>query len=343
MGLDIRGAIKLLRNKEIKIYITLLTSVWIIGTVACFFIDIIAGIIAFSALFLMIIISLLFTKWRYKQIEELSQYLKRIASGEYSLDIRDNDEGELSILKSEIYKVTVTLYEQAELLKKDKFFLADSISDISHQLKTPITSMFVMTDLIRDESLPQGKRVEFTQNIRSQLERLQWLVTSLLKLSKIDAGTIEFRKENVNVKELIGKATEHLLIPMEIKEQTLEISGDERTQFIGDFNWSSEAVTNIIKNCIEHTPCGGKIGINFSETSVYTMMKIFDNGEGIDKDDLPHIFNRFYKGKNAHNDSIGIGLAMSKSILENQGGIIEVTSEKDKGAQFTIKIYKSVV
>lgn len=343
MGLDIRGAIKLLRNKEIKIYITLLTSVWIIGTVACFFIDIIAGIIAFSALFLMIIISLLFTKWRYKQIEELSQYLKRIASGEYSLDIRDNDEGELSILKSEIYKVTVTLYEQAELLKKDKLFLSDSISDISHQLKTPITSMFVMTDLIRDESLPQDKRVEFTQNIRSQLERLQWLVASLLKLSKIDAGTIEFRKENLNVKELIGKATEHLLIPMEIKEQILEISGDEHTQFIGDFNWSSEAVTNIIKNCIEHTPCGGKIGINFSETSVYTMMKIFDNGEGIDKDDLPHIFNRFYKGKNARNDSIGIGLSMSKSILENQGGIIEVTSEKDKGTQFTIKIYKSVV
>lgn len=130
---------------------------------------------------------------------------------------------------------------------------------------------------------------------------------------------------------------------MEIKEQTLEISGDEHTQFIGDFNWSSEAVANIIKNCIEHTPWGGKIGIHFSETSIYTIMKIFDNGEGIDKNDLPHIFNRFYKGKNAHNGSIGIGLAMTKSILENQGGSIEVTTEKDKGTQFTIKIYKSVV
>lgn len=339
----IRGAINLLRNKEIKIYLTLLISVWAIGTGGCFLVDIIAGITAFSALLLMIIISLLFTKWRYKQIEKLSQYLKRISGGEYSLDIRDNNEGELSILKSEIYKVTVTLYEQAELLKKDKVFLANSISDISHQLKTPITSMLVMTDLISDESLPQDKRVEFTNNIRSQLERLQWLVASLLKLSKIDAGTIEFKKEHVNVKKLICKATEHLLIPIEIKEQTLEISGDEHTQFIGDFNWSSEAVANIIKNCIEHTPCGGKIGINFCETSVYTMMKIFDNGVGIDKCDLPYIFNRFYKGKNAQNDSIGIGLAMSKSILENQGGIIEAFSEKDNGTQFTIKIYKSVV
>lgn len=314
-----------------------------IGTIACFFIDITAGFITFSTLILMFIAFLLLTKWRYNQIEELSRYLKRIANGEYSLDIRDNNEGELSILKSEIYKVTVTLREQAELLKKDKLFLADSISDISHQLKTPITSMFVMADLLYDENLPQDKRLEFTENIRSQLERLQWLVSSLLKLSKIDVGTIEFEKENVNVKELISKAVEHLLIPMEIKEQTLEINGDENTQFIGDFNWSSEAVANIIKNCIEHTPCGGRIGINFSETPIYTMIKIFDNGVGIHKDDLPYIFNRFYKGKNSDKDSIGIGLAMSKSILQKQGSIIEVTSEKDKGTQFTIKIYKNIV
>lgn len=333
----------MLRNKEIKIYIAILTSILLIGAVACFFVNIISGIIAFSALSLMIMVSLLFTKWRYKQLDELSNYLKKISGGEYSLDIRDNKEGELSILKSEIYKVTVTLYEQAELLKKDKLFLADSISDISHQLKTPITSMFVMIDLIRDKTLPQDKREEFTRNIRSQLERLQWLVTSLLKLSKIDAGKIEFKKENVNVKKLISKATEHLLIPMEIKEQTLEISGEEETKFIGDFNWSSEAITNIIKNCIEHTPYGGRIDIDFCETPIYTVLKIVDNGEGIHKEDLPYIFNRFYKGRNADNNSIGIGLAMSKSILQNQGGTIEVTSEKDKGTEFTIKIYKRVV
>ncbi|MGH4123402.1 MAG: sensor histidine kinase [Clostridium sp.] len=335
--------INILRNKEIKIYITLLVSILIIGSAACFFVNIISGIISLSALLLMIVISFIFTKWRYKQLDQLSEYLRRIKSGEYSLDIRDNDEGELSILKNEIYKVTVSLQEQAELLKKDKLFLADSISDISHQLKTPITSMFVMTDLICDESLPRDKRQEFSRNIRSQLERLKWLVASLLKLSKIDAGTIEFKKENVNVRELISRATQHLLIPMEIKEQILEIIGDEHTKFIGDFNWSSEAVSNVIKNCIEHTPYAGKIVIDFCETTIYTMIKIVDNGCGIYKEELPYIFNRFYKGKNAQNDSIGIGLAMSKIILQKQGGIIEVTSEKGKGTEFVIKIYKSVV
>lgn len=331
-----------MRNKEIRAYIMLLVLVGLIGTTASFFVNTITGIIALFTFIVMITISLIFTKWRYKQIENLSQYLKRIAGGEYSLDIRDNDEGELSILKSEIYKVTVTLSEQAELLKKDQAFLTNSLSDISHQLKTPLTSMFVMTDLISDTNLPPDKRIEFTKNIKSQLERLQWLVHSLLKLSKIDAGAIEFKKDRVNISQLIRKATEHLLIPMELKEQTLQVSGDEHICFIGDFNWSSEALTNIIKNCHEHTPYGGKILINFSETAVYTMIIISDTGEGIAQYDLPYIFNRFYKGKNAKSESIGIGLAMSKSILENQGAIIEAVSEK-KGTRFIIKIYKSIV
>ncbi len=333
----------MLRNREIKIFMIISILIAGIGTITCFIINAASGAIAFSFLILMFVAFLLLTKWRYGQIEELSRYLKRIEKGEYALDIRDNNEGELSILKSEIYKVTVTLREQAELLKKDKLFLADSISDISHQLKTPITSMFVMADLLHNENLPPDKRLEFTENIQSQLERLQWLVTSLLKLSKIDAGAVEFEKEKVNVKRLINKAIEPLLIPMEIKEQTLEISGDENAQFTGDFNWSSEAVANIIKNCIEHTSYGGRIDINFSETPIYTTIKILDTGVGIPKDDLPKIFNRFYKGKNSDKDSIGIGLAMSKSIFQKQGGIIEVASEKNKGTEFTIKIYKNVI
>lgn len=333
----------MLRNREIKIYVIFMVLILTTATAVNFFIDRTTAIITFIGLLSVTAASLVFTKWRYDRIAQLSEYLKRISSGEYFLDIRDNDEGELSILKSEIYKVTVMLAEQANLLKKDKIFLANSISDISHQLKTPITSMFVMTDLIRDENLPQDKRVEFTQNINSQLERLQWLVTSLLKLSKIDAGTIEFKKEMVNVKNLINKSTEHLLIPMEIKNQTLEISGDENAGFTGDLNWSSEAIANIVKNCMEHTPDGGTIKITYSETPIFTMIEISDNGEGIHKEDLPYIFNRFYKGKNAHPDSIGIGLAMSKSIIENQGGSIDVSSKKNQGTQFTIRFHKGVL
>lgn len=320
-----------------------MTVVLIIGTVLCFLVDQSTGFIALSALLIMVILSLAFTNWRYRQIRNLSQYLKRITAGEYALDVRDNREGELSILKSEIYKVTVTLSEQAELLKKDKQFLANAISDISHQLKNPITSMVVMTDLIQNADLPEDKRIEFTQNIHSQLERLQWLVSSLLKLSRIDAGAIEFRKDPVNVSELIHKASAHLLIPMEIKEQTLEVSGDEGASFMGDFNWSSEAVANILKNCTEHTPCGGRITVTYSETPLYTLIRITDNGEGIDVEDLPRIFNRFYKGKNAQNDSIGIGLAMSKSIIEKQNGVIEVKSSRGEGTEFTLKLYKGIV
>lgn len=321
----------------------MLYIILIFGTAACFLIDAAAGIVALVSLLLMTAISLYFTRWRYREIEKLSQYLSRLAGGEYALDIEANEEGELGILKSEIYKATVTLREQAELLKKDKSFLSDSISDISHQLKTPITSMYVMTDLLRDESLPPDKRLEFTNNIGTQLERLQWLVTSLLKLSKIDAGAIVFKKESVNVKALVHKAVEPLLIPIEAKEQTLEINGDEDAKFIGDFNWSAEALTNIIKNCMEHSPVGGRLLIEFSESPFFTSIRITDNGEGIDKNDLPHIFKRFYMGRNSHDDSIGIGLAMSKTIFENQNGIIEAASEKSKGTQFSVKIYKTVI
>lgn len=333
----------MLRNKEVKTYFALLLAVLVVGTAVSYFIDPRAGLVAFIALLSMAVISGLFSYWRYRQIGKLSDYLKRITGGGYSLDIRDNDEGELSILKNEIYKVTVTLRQQAETLKKDKRLLADSISDISHQLKTPITSMVVMADLIADENLPPEKRTEFTKNIRSQLERLQWLVASLLKLSKIDAGAIEFKKEKVNVRSLIDKACEPLLIPLEIKEQALEIAGDERICFVGDGNWSAEAITNVIKNCVEHTPRGGKISIHFGETPIDTWITIRDNGEGIDPADLPHIFERFYRGRKAQKDSIGIGLAMTKSILQNQGGAIEASSDEDKGAQFILKFYKNIV
>lgn len=333
----------MLRNREIRIIMALVAFISTAGAAACFCVSAAAGIIASIALLMVIVAFLLFTRWRYRQIHLLSGYLRRIAGGDYSLDVRDNQEGELSILKNEIYKVTVALSEQASLLKKDKQFLADSLSDISHQLKTPITSMSVMAELLQSENLPQDKRAEFVRNIQSQLERLKWLVSALLKLSRIDAGTIEFKKERIRVRELVSRAVEPILIPMELKGQTLEITGDEDAGLTGDMNWTVEALTNIVKNCMEHTPAGGRIAIVFSENSLYTAITISDNGEGIHKQDLPHIFKRFYKGKNAHQDSIGIGLAMSRSIIENQNGTIEVSSEKGKGTTFTVKFYKGVV
>ena len=331
--------INIFRNKEIRILLTLMIGVSIVGVILSSIINPVAGIITFIVAFLLIYLINFFTLRRYKEIEKLSGYLRNISNGNYSMDIRDNEEGELSILKNEIYKVTLMLSKQGEFLKKDKEKLADAISDISHQLKTPLTSMMVMIDLLSDENLNSEKRIEFTKNIEMQLERMDWLLTSLLKLSKIDAGTITFKKDKVKVSELIKKAMSPLLIPMELKEQKLIIDGNENTSFTGDLNWSTEAIVNIVKNCIEHTENKGIISIFYEENPLYTEIKISDNGTGIEKEDLPYIFKRFYKGKNASAGSVGIGLAMAKSIIVSQNGDISVRSKKNEGTEFSIKFY----
>jgi signal transduction histidine kinase len=292
---------------------------------------------------LLISCTLIFTKWRYREIYKLSGYLQQISSGDFHLDVRDNYEGELSILKSQIYKVTKMLSEQGAVLHEDKAKLSNAISDISHQLKTPLTSMMVMADLLSDKNLDDRKRAEFTRNLQVQLERMEWLVSSLLKLSKIDARTIMFKKEKVLVKDLIQSAVEPLLIPIDIKMQSLDIQGDDSAAFIGDFNWTIEALINIIKNCVEHTTEEGEISIMYSENALFTEIAIADNGKGIAKEDLPYIFKRFYKGKNASDDSVGIGLAMAHSIITSQQGDIEVQSQPGVGTKFQIKFYKQVI
>lgn len=292
---------------------------------------------------LLISCTLIFTQWRYREIEKLSGYLQKISSGDFQLDVRDNYEGELSILKSQIYKVTKMLSEQGTLLQEDKAKLTNAISDISHQLKTPLTSMMVMADLLRDKNLDDQKRSEFTRNLQVQLERMEWLVSSLLKLSKIDAGTIMFKKEKVMVRELVQNAVEPLLVPMDIKMQSLNIQGDDKATFFGDYNWTTEALINIIKNCVEHTAEEGEISIHFSENALFTEITIADSGKGISKEDLPYIFKRFYKGKNASDDSVGIGLAMAHSIITSQKGDIEVQSQPGIGTKFHIKFYKQVI
>jgi signal transduction histidine kinase len=336
--------IELLRNREVQILLSLLLSISVIGfTVAALFVSMLAAGLVLGVSILLISCSLIFTKWRYREIEKLSSYLKQISSGDFHLDVRDNSEGELSLLKSDIFKVTRMLSEQGTLLHEDKAKLTNAISDISHQLKTPLTSMIVMADLLRDKGLEDGKRAEFTRNLQVQLERMEWLVSSLLKLSKIDAGTITFKKEKVLVAPLIQAAIDPLLIPMDIKIQHVEINGDEQVAFIGDFNWTAEALINIIKNGVEHTEVGGEISIHFSENALFTEITICDNGKGIAKEDLPYIFRRFYKGKNAGDDSVGIGLAMAYSIITSQHGDIEVNSQPGVGTTFQIKFYKQVI
>jgi signal transduction histidine kinase len=324
------------RNPELRRFLILLLILGTAATLSCYFYPQAAVFIAGAASAGFIALLLSYTFKRYRQIDRLSLYLARINRGDDSLDVRDNKEGELSILKSEIYKVTVTLKEQNELLRRDKTAMADALSDISHQLKTPLTSMFMMTDLILDAGLTEEDRSTFTQRIRMQLERLQWLVTSLLKLSKLDAGTARMEPAPVLAKKLLERSLEPLRIPMELKEQKLNLSGEDVTVWCNEA-WTAEALLNILKNCVEYTPVKGEVTVAFSQNPLFTQVRITDTGPGIDPADLPHIFKRFYRGKHASDESVGIGLAMAAAILEGQGGAVEAKSHPGKGGEFVIR------
>ena len=281
-----------------------------------------------------------YSKARYKEMRDLTEYMYLVQQGKEALEIRDNEEGELSILKNEVYKLCVKLTHQAEQLTKEKEFLANSMSDISHQLKTPLTSMMVMTELLEDPLLPEEKRNEFIQNVSHGLSRMEWLIQALLRLAKLDAGASHMKKEDVNAKRILIKALQPFLLAIEKKEIELSVVGEEAASFIGDEEWMVEALSNIIKNGIEHTGKRGNIEIQWEENSLYTSFIIKDTGCGIEKEELPYVFDRFYRGASSSKESVGIGLALSKMIVLQHNGSITCESEKGVGTTFVIKIYR---
>ena len=291
-------------------------------------------------LMLCMILTLSCFKKIYDDIKDMTDYAYNSSEGRNFEMKNRNQEGQIGLLKTELIKMTNILKEKVEILNNEKIFLNNTISDISHQLKTPMTSLIILNDLMY-EDLRKETKIEFLDKIKSQLNRMEWLVKSMLKLSKVEAKVINFEKKEVKINELIKRSVAPSLIPMEIKNIKLSINGDENTSYTGDINWSSEAFVNIIKNCIEHTPQDGRIDINYAQNPLYCEVVIKDSGEGIDKKDLPHIFKRFYKGKTSKEDSVGIGLAMAKSIIESQNGDIYVESEINKGTEFHIIFHKT--
>lgn len=315
------------------------------ATVLCFLICLfISTGCAFISLALGIILSVVFyvfTKQRYRKIEELNDYLSEVCSGNYELAVNDNAEGELSILKNNLYKVMILLRTASEDAKKDKLYLADSLADISHQLKTPLTSMMIITEVLQDEK-DEEKRAGFIRIIEEQLEKMKWLITTLLKLSKLDADTADFNMKTLNCADIIDRSINPFLVQAEIRK--IKISKHVNPFiFTGDENWSVEALENIIKNCLEHTSDGGTLNINTNSTTIYNEIEISDNGSGIAKEDLPHIFERFYHGKNSSAESVGIGLALSKAVFSKENANIDVKSKEGIGTKFTIRFYKFVV
>lgn len=301
-----------------------------------------SGAIICAALgIILIAIFCFYTNRRYRAISDLNDYLLLVCSGNYDLALEDNTEGELSILQNNLLKVISQLKTQNEVIAADKTYLADSLADISHQLKTPLTSMLVVSELLEKEQDAE-KRKEFTQIINTQCEKMSWLIQTLLKLSKLDAGTVEMNSAEVSVGDVIDESLKPFMLTLDLKNITVKKSIKDFS-FTGDSGWTAEAIGNIIKNCIENTPDGGALSIRTDETTVFSRIVISDNGCGIAKEDLPHIFERFYHGKNASSESVGIGLALSKAILNKENAAVSVTSEEGGGTEFEIKFYKSVI
>ena len=288
----------------------------------------------------LLIVFILYERKQDKEIDKITKYLEAINDKNYTLKIDENSEEELSILKNELYKVTVMLRENASNTLKDKINLKRALEDISHQLKTPLTSILIILDnLIDNPEMDYQTRVEFLHDLKRETTRIQSLIQSILKLSKFDSNTVQFIKQDIYLKQIVDETIKNTGSLADLKNIKINVEGNKKIKLNCDLLWQIEAITNILKNCIEHSKENTQIDIKYNNNSVYSYITITDYGEGISKEDLPLIFERFYRGKNSSNESIGIGLSLSKTIIESNNGIVSVESNSDK-TTFIIKYFK---
>ena len=283
-----------------------------------------------------------FQRRRYGQMERLSRELSDILHGGAELRLEEYQEGELSILRSELQKLLTQVKSSNAALLEDRQTLADSLADISHQLRTPMTSMELIVTLLRSPSTTEERRRELLLELNRLLDRTAWLIEALLKLSKLDAGTVRLQPRSVSLPELIRQASEPLAVAMELRQQSLILDVPDSDIFC-DPLWTVEAFGNLLKNAMEHTPVGGFIRVSAEPGAIYTQITVRDNGSGFDPEDLPHLFERFYRGKNADPGSFGIGLALTRRILSEQECTIKAANHPDGGAVFTLRFYKTTV
>ena len=310
-------------------------------TILAYFLSTIGCICVVATCFVLNCCYFWFLRKRQERLRELSVQLDQLLHNGTPLPISEYCEGELSILANQLQKVTLRLQESAEQSQSDKQALAQSLADISHQLRTPLTAMNLTAVMLREPGLSEQRRITLSRQLQTLLNRTDWLVESLLKLSKLDAGTVELRQEVVSLRELIQRSAAPLSIPMELRDVRLTVTcGDEAITC--DTVWTAEALGNLLKNCVEHTPPGGTISVTAQETALYTAITVEDSGPGFDPVDIPHLFERFYRGKDAAETSYGIGLALARTIVTAQNGTIQAMNT-GTGAKFVIKLYKGVL
>ena len=293
-----------------------------------------------TAMALGIAVYMIYEKKRERKIEELISYLTKVQDHLELPEFDSMQEGRFGILQSEIYKLVVQLQEQYSGEQKQKKYMVDMLSDISHQIKTPMTAISLMTDLLSAPELTDEKRLDYVEKINHQTNRINWLVRNLLTLSQLEADMLELKKEQVSLREMLDAIVDTFELMAEIKGVELSMECPKEIQLSCDKQWTREAISNIVKNCIEHTKENGSVRISAVQNNLATEIRIQDTGEGISKEHLPHIFKRFYKAPGSSNSSVGIGLSMSKQIVMRQSGIISVTSEVGEGTEFLIKMYK---
>ena len=302
---------------------------------------------------------MILTSRRYRALANMASNLDRVLAGERDIRLRDMSEGELAILSSEIDKVIARLNLTVDELQAEKLALSDALADISHQLKTPLTSIAISTELIRDRLSERGDSEDLVERLRliqTLQARVENLVAALLKLARIDAGVIKLVCGTVDARELVRKSFEPLAIAFDIADVRFDADVQDGASYEGDLMWSVEALENILKNCMEHTPAGGRVSVHVTEDILACRIRIEDTGPGIAESDLPHIFERFYRGSRAADTGssevdpagIGIGLALSKSLVTAQGGTLTAENLRDEsgnvtGAAFNLVFFKAVV
>lgn len=318
-----------------------------------------AAICTFVTGLIVTVIFMILTDRRYRALANMAANLDRVLAGERDIRLRDMSEGELAILSSEIDKVIARLNLTVDELQAEKLALSDALADISHQLKTPLTSIAISTELIRDRLSARGDSEDLVERLRliqTLQARVEDLVSALLKLARIGAGVIKLVCGDVDARELVRKSFEPLAIAFDIADVRFSADVQDGASYEGDLTWSVEALENILKNCMEHTPAGGCVSVRVTEDVLACRIRIEDTGPGIAESDLPHIFERFYRGSRDANAApsevnpagVGIGLALSKSLVTAQGGTLTAENLRDEngnitGAAFNLVFFKTVV
>jgi len=327
------------RNREIRQFAVLFAAITAVPAIVGFVIHPAAGIMALASAAAFGAAFCVFTKARYISIAQIADQIDLVLHNADHLYIGELDEGELSILRSEITKMTLRIREQNDALKKEKEHLADSMADIAHQLRTPLTSVNLIISLLENNP-DENERRALIRETKELFVQMDWLLTSLLKLSRLDAGIVVFQRERIDVDTLITAALHPLLIPLELHNIALQIDVPKRSIIQGDSGWLSEAIQNILKNCMESADDNGKIEIVCTDNPLFTEITIHDSGAGFEKEDLPCLFNRFYRGKKTNATGYGIGLALCKMIITRQGGTITAKNHPQGGAIFAIRFPK---